>query len=230
MNLEYSGNRVRGNGVAVAITVEDRIRNNLLVLYLIDHTVKTGYKVEDDLKAQKLVFLSEKLSVQRKLRSLVYPFFRWHKGPWSKDLSDDLRHLTNTGLLCRGKNGFSLTPEAREILAFSESLLNTEHIFLKPIDETIKEWGHYASDAIKEKVYDIAFFVPRLRKVMRMRDIDEGQILLFGVSESKARKIFTLPEDWAATLELLFDKNAVDSLKAAQKDALGGRTCDFSKI
>lgn len=209
----------RGNEIGMAITIEDRVRNNLLLLYLVDQTIKSGYKVEDDLKAQKLVFLSEKLSVQRSLRSLVYPFFRWHKGPWSKNLSEDLRHLTNNGFLERETSGFVPTSEAKEILKLSAPLLDSENIFLRPIDETIVKWGHFSPDAIKEQVYDIPIFVPRLRKVMRMRDIEEGQILLFGVSESKARRIFSLPEDWMATLEILFDKDAIESFRMAQQDA-----------
>jgi uncharacterized protein YwgA len=210
-------------------TISERVENNLLFLYLVSEASKAG-RVEDDLKAQKLVFLSQKKLVQKKLKAFSYTFLRWHKGPFSKDLAEDIKSLVKAGMLTRIDDKIALTDAGKEIVARSEELLTKQPEFMVPIKAIAQLYGAIPSEDLKEKVYDISVWVPRLKKVMKIRDIEEKQLILYGLSAKKARKAFNLDENWQATLEIVFDKDALDSLKMAQQDAVEGRICDFDTL
>jgi len=209
--------------------INERVGNNLLFLYLVDETSKSG-QIEDDLKAQKLVFLSEKHFIQKKMKVFNYNFFRWHRGPYCKDLANDIKGLVKAGLLRRANDRIELTDLGKEVVARCEAILMIRPEFIAPIKTVAKEYGSIPSDDLKEMVYNMTIFVPRVRKVMKIRDIEEKKLLLFKLSEEKAKKTFNLDENLQATLELIFDKKAMDSLKTAQQDAIEGRVCDFNSL
>jgi hypothetical protein len=98
------------------------------------------------------------------------------------------------------------------------------------IKATAQLYGAIPSEELKEQVYDIPVWVPRLKKAMKIRDVEEKQLILYGISAKNARKAFNLDENWQATLEIVFDKDALDSLKMAQQDAIEGRICDFNSL
>lgn len=210
-------------------TIGEMVGNNLLLLFLVDETSKEG-KVEGDLKAQKLVFLSQKLMVQRKLKAFNYNFFRWHKGPYCADLSNDLKRLKVAGLVRRNGSRLELTDLGKSVIANCEAELTDWTDFISPIREVAQEYGRFTPEELKERVYDIAVFVPRDHKVMKIRDIEEKKLILFKPSEKEARKVLSLSENWQATLELVFSKEAQDSLRMAQRDAVEGRICDFHSL
>ena len=168
--------------------------------------------------------------VQKKLKAFNYTFLRWHKGPFSKDLANDIKSLVKAGMLTRIGDKISLTDAGKEIVARCEELLTKQPEFIVPIKAVAQLYGGIPSDDLKEQVYDISVFVPRLKKVMKIRDIEEKQLILYGLSAKNARKAFDLDENWQATLELVFDKEALDSLKMAQQDAVEGRICDFESL
>jgi uncharacterized protein YwgA len=210
-------------------TIGEMVGNNLLLLFLVDETSKEG-KVENDLKAQKLVFLSQKLMVQRKLKAFNYNFFRWKKGPYCADLSNDIKRLRAVGLLRKNAGQFELTDLGRSVISNCEDELADWTDFIKAIRETAREYGKFTPDELKERVYDTAVFVPKDHKLMKIRDIEEKKLILFKLSEEKARKILNLSENWQATLEIAFSKEAQDSLRMAQRDAIEGRVCDFNSL
>lgn len=207
----------------------ERVENNLLFLYLVSEASKAG-RVEDDLKAQKLVFLSQKQLVQKRLKAFNYTFLRWHKGPFSKDLANDIKALVKAGMLTRIDDKIDLTDAGKEVVARCEELLTKQPEFIVPIKAVAQAYGAIPSDDLKESVYDISVFVPKLRKVTKIRDIEEKQLILYGLSTKKARKAFNIDENWQATLELVFNKEAQDSLRMAQQDAVEGRVCDFNSL
>ena len=205
-------------------TIVERIVNNLLLLWLIRRANELGH-VEDDLKAQKLTFLIEEQFVQNGLRGLTYNFFRWHKGPYCGPLSNDIRALIASGLLGRTSSGFELTKDGKDLTNQCDELLARNSMFMEIIDSVLKDYASLPPDKIKEMVYKMSIFVPKLRKIMKIEDVPQGQLMLFNLSEKKAKGVFELDESWPATLELVLDADALDSLKASQEDAVNGRTC-----
>lgn len=202
--------------------IRERVTNVLLLLYLIEKTNDIG-QVEDELKLQKLVFLSQKRLVRRKLKAFSYNFFRWKKGPFSKNLRIDLITLLQANFLTMRESGIELTEKARELLNISAELLNENRDFLADIDIVASQYSELSPEEIKAFVYSLRVVVPRIREVMSIRNIPLSQLILFKTSDKKARSIFRIDDSWLATLELTFDIDAIKSLERAVDDAIEGR-------
>jgi uncharacterized protein YwgA len=197
-------------------SIRERVTNNLLLLYLIDETNKKG-KMEDALKLQKMVFLSQKKFIERKLKGFSYNFFRWHKGPYSKGISMDTDLLTSDNLIQCGRDKIELTSDGKKILQGSSDLLEQNQIFLKYIDSVIDEYSKLDPETLKNKVYAMEVMVPLIRKIMTIQQIPQGRIILFKSSDKKVKRIFEMPEAWIGTLELALDSEALEFLKKAPK-------------
>jgi uncharacterized protein YwgA len=206
--------------------IRERVTNILLLLYLIDQANAKG-KVEDELKLQKLAFLAEKELVKRRLKALSYNFFRWLKGPFSKNLRLDLILLTQSGFVRNENNRIELTEKAREVLSNCQELLDVNKHFLKSIDAITDTYSQHPSDDIKELVYSMEIMVPRVRQIMIIKDIPMRQLMLFKMSDEKAKAIFDIDSSMLATLEMTFDSEACSSLAQAVDDATEGRVHEF---
>lgn len=207
--------------------IRERVTNVLLVLYLIETTNTIG-NLEDELKLQKLVFLAQKKLVERGLKAFSYNFFRWRKGPFSKNLRIDLITLLETKFVRRKLDKIELTEKAKELLKDCTKLLNENRYFLKFIDSIVSKYSEYSPEDIKESVYALKVMVPRIRQIMTIKDIAPSQLILFKTSDKKARSIFSISNSWLATLELTFDKEAISSLERAVNDAVEGRVHEVS--
>ena len=203
-------------------SIRERVTNNLLLLYLIDKTNQIG-QLEDALKLQKLVFLAQKRLVDRKLKAYSYNFFRWQKGPYSADLSNDLNMLVNMGFVIWRRNNIELTEQGKKILNACDDVFVENKTFLRHINLIIEEYATLDPEVIKDLVYDMKVMVPKIRKLMLIKQIPMKQLILFKSSDKKVRLIFHISKDWSATLELTFDEEALDSLKQAQRDAIEGK-------
>ena len=148
---------------------KERIVNNLLLSYLIDKTNKEG-NIEDNLKLQKLTFISQKKFIERKLKGFSYNFFRWHKGPFSADVNNDLALLKQMNF-ARWEDKIYLIEEGEVLLNQCEDLFKRNDAFLQIIDSIIKEYARLKPDEIKEKVYEMKVMVPKIRKLMPIREI-----------------------------------------------------------
>ena len=199
--------------------------NVFLMLYLICDANRFG-AVENRLKLQKLVFLSQKRLIENKLKAFGYNFFRWHKGPFSKYLSVDLDAMCEAGFLTEKYDKIELTPKGRAFLQDCSELIEENNSFLRVIDRIVRRYGKIPPDELKELVYNMKVVVPHLRQKMAIRDIPPGQLILFKTADKNAEAIFDLDSSWVATLELYFDSTAMKSLEQAVDDAVEGRVYD----
>lgn len=208
--------------------IQDRVVNNVLLLHLIEKANSIGC-VEDTLKLQKLVFLSQKKLIGKRFKVFNYNFFRWDKGPFSADVNNDLTSLRCRGLV-RNRWPIRLTREGRELLSGCKELLEENESFLSVIDGIIGEFAEYTPDEIKEYVYKMSIFVPRLREVMTIAEVPHGTPILFKPSEKRSRARFVLDPKWCATLELALDQEAIESLKQSYSDAMEGNAREFRTL
>lgn len=206
-------------------SIRERVVNNLLLLYLIREANLKG-KIEDNLKLQKLAFLSQKKLLNRKLKALSYNFFRWHEGPFSAEVNNDLTALRGRGLVCRSWP-IKLTKEGNELLEGCKALLETNKGFLEVVDDVISNFANFTPDQIKDYVYEMKLFVPRLREVMTVAEVPSGTLILFKPSDKRSKAKFLLDESWCATLELILDQEAIESLRQSYEDAKEGKAHEF---
>jgi uncharacterized protein YwgA len=204
--------------------IEKRIKNLLLLIYLI-HISNLKAHLENPLKLQKLVFLSQKELSEKKMRAFNYTFFRWLKGPFSADLSNDLNLLKQIKYIIWDENIY-LTEEGKYILENCREIFQMNKDFLSVIEESIDNYLTLEPDDIKEMVYDIKIRVPIRNEILPIKEIPQGTPIQFGLSNKNTKRDFFLTEGWATTLELIFDEEAMEWLGKAQKDALEGKICE----
>jgi len=208
--------------------IQERVVNNLLLLYLIRQANQKG-KIEDNLKLQKLVFLSQKKFLNRKVKAFGYNFFRWHQGPFSAEVNNDLTALDSRGLVKR-RWPIELTNEGKEFLEECKELLEINKRFLEVVDDIVSEFADLTPDQIKDHVYKMKIFVPRLRQVMTVEEVPPRTLILFKPSDKRSKAKFSIDETWCATLELALDQEAVESLKQSYDDAVEGRAYEFRTL
>ena len=209
--------------------ISDRIRNIVLLMYLVQKT-NEKFVMEDNLKVQKLVFLSQKRLTAKKMNGFAYPFFRWLKGPFSGDLNNDITLLRQMKLLRWGDDKIELTEEGKHILESLYEIMENNIGFSDIIDNIIEEYGSLSPEEIKEKVYQMKIFVPNDRKVMKIEEIPPKKLILFGSSRKNTKIEFNINEEWLDTLEVLFDDEAIQFLEKLKKSAVEGNIIEFSRI
>ncbi|MHA1364312.1 MAG: type II toxin-antitoxin system antitoxin SocA domain-containing protein [Candidatus Freyarchaeota archaeon] len=207
----------------------ERVTNNLLLLYLIDQANERG-NVENDLKLQKLVFLSQMELMKRGLKAFSYNFFRWLKGPFSKNLAIDKSDLAEVGLVKVSRKGIELTNRGKELLKDCRQIFEEEENrkFVKYIDEIIEKYAQFSPDEIKDIVYSMEVTVPKIREIMNIKEIPLGKLILFKTADRNASDIFHISGSWLATFEIMFDKEALSSLERAVDDAVEGRADELT--
>ncbi|KYK30147.1 MAG: hypothetical protein AYK19_18605 [Theionarchaea archaeon DG-70-1] len=206
----------------------ERIKNIILLMYMIQKTTQE-FILEDNFKAQKLVFLIQKRFVSKKMNGFSYPFFRWIKGPFSASLNSDLVLLKKIGFVRWADDKIELTEDGKDVLENCSELLRENKKFLEIIDRVVREFGHFSPEEMEEKVYQMKIFVPKDKKAMRIEQITHKKVM-DGVSGEKSETEFSIREDVFDTLEVLLDNEATDLLRQAQEDAIKGNTVEFSSI
>lgn len=130
--------------------------NQLYVLKLLE----IAGKIDGKTKLQKLMFLAE----TERGAPTTYKFEKYHYGPFSFELSDDLDALAKTGFVSEEKNGygssdgnlmikctFSLTQDGKKELKENEAVLDANGI--KIFEEVTKRWNNTPLDSILKYVY-----------------------------------------------------------------------------
>lgn len=200
----------------------DCIANNLLMMYLLGKADELG-TMQDNVKLQKSVFLSQKKFIDNGMKGFSYNFFRWKQGPFSKDVNIDLSSLKHNKLVDWSDEKISLTHDGEELLNQCDDLLKENQSFCQIIDLIIQENINLTPEGIKEKVYNMKVIVPQIRKLMSIRDIPFGRLILFKQSRRRIKSEFEIDESWLATLELIFDEETLKILGKAYGDAINGR-------
>jgi hypothetical protein len=135
--------------------------------------------------------------------------------------------LTQCGFIRKEKDRIELTNKGKEILLNCSELFDENRGFLKTIDTVTDAYSKYPPDKIKELVYGMEIMVPRIGHIMTIRDIPMSQLMLFKMSDERAKAVFEIDDSMLATLELTFDSEACISLAQAVDDAVEGRVHEF---
>lgn len=127
------------------------LSNKLFLLRLID----LSDSVCGLTRLQKLVFATEVET--RKLgstKTFNYKFIRWHYGPFSRELTDDIKELVHQGLVkVEGNNIYSLTEKGK--LTMKKSLSIISHVFEEEMMiSTIEEYNSKTLKSLLSDVYD----------------------------------------------------------------------------
>lgn len=131
--------------------VKRNVLNRLLLLQLINK----ANGVNGATRIQKLVFDIESNGRDKGSTTFNYKFIRWHYGPYSSEIKDDLDFLVEKGLLSNNDNNnhYTITATGKELLKSSRAreLISLE--VNKLLDNTIKTYNEMSLEELLTKIY-----------------------------------------------------------------------------
>lgn len=171
----------------------------------------------DNIKAQKLTFISEIEGAKQNLIAAHFPFFRFTYGPYSKELANEVRFLET--LCFVDSESRELTDRAKLILRYIQPEIEKSEvaqIVLRIVDEVCEEYKRFESfPTLVNLVYEMVVPVVDWDNTpTRIKDIPECVDILRPDS-LQAREVLPLPwdliEDLKSEFSLSMDELGLDS-------------------
>lgn len=200
--------------------------DQLLTLFLISETQKSGYRISGEVKLMKMIYQSEAKMIRDKVKAFNYSFYRWDFGPMSNDVLKDYKCLVNNHLLEKVQSYIFITKRGRGLLKDFSELLEKNRDVLKYIEKAVKEFAPYSGERLKEVTYDL----PMVTKKKLIRDTKTSEQILAKIEMSEARKWFRFDDEWEETLSVFLDKKACESMEKGMEDLRAGRVEKYQPL
>lgn len=165
----------------------------------------------DNLKIQKVVFISEDEGRKKGIAVADFKFFRYDLGPYSKALANEVRRLVDFGFI----DPETLQPTKRgkyilEYLTELSSESETTKASLDILDAVCKEYGSIKSSRLVDTVYRRNVRVSGLGGTeMRVRDIPPCTDIIDPIRDG-LQAVAEIPEDLLEILEVELSLTAED--------------------
>jgi uncharacterized phage-associated protein len=209
--------------IHISYDPQEKIADELLLIYLISKTKGRGNL--GITKLMKLTFLAEQKMVDAKVKGFNYWFYKWHYGPFTPEIYDDLDYLMQNELVTE-REGIELTDRGREFLNEIRDLLNENTGILKYIDEIAEEYGTLGLNTLMNQVYEIEIG-NRSSGRKKIKDLQIGEDILMKESEIEADRVFEIDDEWLETLDVILNREEYESLKEGMGSA---RTIPSKKV
>jgi hypothetical protein len=195
-------------------TPQEVATDRLLLLYLIDRANREG-DLYGLTKLMKMVFLSECNMIRDRVKGFNYSFYRWYLGAFTPEIYQDLDHLIWNDLVTE-RARIELTERGRIILDAVDELLKENGHILRYIDELIEKLANKGVQEIMEMAYKTKVMIPPpFNMEVEMERAPSGFPLINKIDELEADRMLLIDEGWLETLDILLDKEAYESAKAA---------------
>lgn len=168
-------------------------------------------------KLEKLLYCSQYSMMKTKIKGLNYYFYRWHYGPYSKQVYEDLAILSKCGLVTQRVDLGEMitTPQGLKILELFNDVINDNSDVRDILKETTYEYREYDADKIRDAVYNTIVYGT---KNLYVRDVKLGDPLLYKLPENKAKNIFRINSGKLETLSILFMPEFCEQIIKARVD------------
>jgi hypothetical protein len=127
----------------------------------------------DNLKIQKIIFISEDKARREKLAAAHFPFFRYNLGPYSKVVANDVRRLEDLGFI--EPETKKPTKRGQFVLAYLDEFAQASKEAsqaLSILGGVCKSYRDFRSSQLVDAVYGMEVSVIGLNgEIMRVRDI-----------------------------------------------------------
>lgn len=195
-------------------TERQKIIDQLMLLVLFNLVETLNQSMQGKLKTTKLAFLTEWNLMTNDFKCMNLNFFRWHYGPFSKELYQDLEFLQSNNFINKffqlGKRGKELSDAAIEV--YPDLSRFNKDIF-RLIKNNAVRWSKFDGLTLQQMVYGMQFTPHNETKRYKIRDIPIGWDLLVPESFTGEDLVVhdTILEDFRYELSL-----TVDEVKAAK--------------
>ena len=127
--------------------VKRNVLNKLLLLRLIE--LSGG--ITGATRLQKLVFAAESNGRKLNKQTFNYRFIRWHYGPYSEELKEDIDFLVRKQFIKTDDNNtYSLSKTGKELLSKASELLDGAKY---PVETAYNEYGRLKLSDLLGKIY-----------------------------------------------------------------------------
>ncbi|CAN5520261.1 hypothetical protein BH23CHL2_BH23CHL2_05930 [soil metagenome] len=196
-------------------TTYESVVDEALTLSVLAELEDKSSKEIDRLRLQKIIFLIAYRWFEKRWKGFNYPFFRYHWGPFTKDLYQTEMDLSVAGLIDGGRNWtLSLTPAGESLAAeMIERVWCAEDNahFWQDIQQVIGEFGDLTTSQLLRSLYDMEFMPLGWREAWEMRDIPIGTDLIRVLEDAEADEIIEVLDEWIDTFGLTISRGARES-------------------
>ena len=217
---------------------EEKLKNVALFLCLADKLSQNGI-IGDRLKIQKCTFLVTLDQFQKKQKGFNLTFYRYHWGPFSKQLYDVSTFLRSAKLLV-GKDlpdaeageVFHLTKAGMSVATeiCGEILGDPQNA---PFVDTILRIGETyrtsTTHKVIEDVYDLEV-KPINGPKQKIRDMNEGLDITRVFEPSEALSEIVIPQSWLETLAIMCSTESRRGIAEAEEDLVQGRVYSHAEV
>lgn len=208
----------------MARTSEEKTIDRLLTLYFINDCYETyNLKGLSETKLQKLVFLSEKELIDRRIRALNYRFVKLLYPTFSTELRSDLKNFVKLKYLRRP--WFGRTNKMKMILEDFGDVFMRNRSIIDVIDEVLSIFAVIRTDRLTKIVDGMTW--TRRRTI---RDLKKGTPLLYPLKYEKAREVFQITEDEFEDLKICLNPKISRGLDLALDDMRRGRLLSHEEV
>lgn len=147
-------------------------------LALLTYIMERGKTYYGRIKLQKTTFLAELKLRDNDLVGTHFRFYRWNKGPFSKELWSAVDLLSAKGFVHKGAP--SLTRRGQELMEFVLELkrASENRKFFAVLDEALSFCGPKNGGDLMDAVYDMQVWVENSNTETKIRDILVGTDIL----------------------------------------------------
>ena len=132
-----------------------KLVNKLLLLYLVDRAQIHG-GIFEDTRLQKLVFLSERIMLGKKLRGFTYEFIKLLHGPYSSELDRDKAILGAAQLIdYSSEKGYYVSKKGSYVLELFKHVLEKNIQFVEIIDEIVRKYTRMSLEELLAWIYNL---------------------------------------------------------------------------
>lgn len=208
----------------MARTSEEKTADRLLTLYLVNKCYEThNLRFLSETKLQKLVFLSEKELIDRRIKALNYRFVRLLHPTYSSELKSDLVNLIKLGYL--REPWFGQTNRMKLILEDFSGVFMRNRSSLMVIDEVLSRYARIRTNILINLVYRILW-----ARGKTIYDLKLGTPLLYPLKYRNARKVFEITEDELEDLEICLNPKISKGLDLALDEMRKGKLLAHEEV
>lgn len=198
-------------------TIKNWVSNQLLLLYAIDRVDELTVT-----RVHKTAFLSQRNSYENQKSTYNYQFTKMRQGPWSNELSRDLKELSNSNYLLEHKLSrrddiiYTVERQGYKLLDDFSEIIKRNRVHLKIVDKQV--------DKVKRMKYEsLLAYIHSLKNPasphQTIHNTPQNKYLLTRELKPSEYEELQITREEIATLEVLLSPKYLEAIQEGDNSA-----------